>query len=138
MATTIDAVAVTTGTRRVRRSALRLANHAIEESVTRAGVTPNDIGLLLNAGLYRDRVLGEPALAALIQADVGANREDPHAGVHGTFSFDVANGTCGVLTALQIADGFLQAGTVERAVIVASDADPGHHLAPGFPYAPTG
>ncbi len=44
----------------------------------------------------------------------------------------------GVLTALQIADGFLSAGTIRHAVIVASDADPGHGLAPGFPYDPVG
>jgi hypothetical protein len=48
--------------------------------------------------IYRDRNLGEPALAALIQDDISANPEDPHKNAHGTFSFDVANGTCGVLT----------------------------------------
>lgn len=103
-----------------------------------AGIHPDDVDLLLNAGLYRDRNLGEPALAALIQEDVGSHPEDPHAGAHGTFSFDVANGACGVLSALQIADGFLQAGTIGHALIVASDADPGRHMAPGFPFAATG
>jgi 3-oxoacyl-[acyl-carrier-protein] synthase-3 len=96
-------------------------------------VTTGDIGLLLNAGLYRERILGEPALAALLQADVGANPEDPHGAGHGTFSFDVANGACGPLTALHIADGFLRAGTVEHALVVASDVDPGRGLAPTVP-----
>ena len=35
--------------------------------------------LLINAGIYRDRNLGEPALAAMIQQDIGAHPEDPHA-----------------------------------------------------------
>ena len=62
------------------------------------------------------------------------NPGDPHPGGVGTFSFDVANGGCGVLTALQIASGFLESRTIGTAVVVAGDADPGHGLAPGFPY----
>jgi 3-oxoacyl-[acyl-carrier-protein] synthase-3 len=138
MATTIEAVAVASSRWPTRRSARRLADDAIRASVARAGMTAHDIDLLLNAGLYRERILGEPALAAMIQADVGANPEDPHPGGHGTFSFDVANGACGPLTALQIADGFLRAGTVEHALVVASDADPGRGLAPRFPFAACG
>ena len=103
-----------------------------------AAIEPAEVDLLLNAGLFHDRLLAEPALAALIQEDVGANPEDPHGEGHGTFSFDVANGSAGVLNALQIADGFLRAGTIRQAVIVASDADPGHGMAPGFPYDPVG
>jgi 3-oxoacyl-[acyl-carrier-protein] synthase-3 len=138
MATTIEAVAVASGRWPSRRSARRLADDAIRASVARAGVAASDIDLLLNAGLYRDRILGEPALAALIQADVGANPEDPHEGGHGTFSFDVANGACGPLTALQIADGFLRTGTIQHALVVASDADPGRGLAKRFPFAASG
>lgn len=138
MGTTIEGIAVAAGRWPVRRSARRLADRAVRASVARAGVTTLDVDLLLNAGLYRERILGEPALAAMIQADVGANPEDPHAGGHGTFSFDVANGTCGPLTALQIADGFLRAGTIEHALVVASDANPGRRLAPRFPLAASG
>ena len=103
-----------------------------------ASRAPHDIDLLINAGIYRDRNLGEPALAALIQEDIGANPEDPHSGTHGTFSFDVANGACGVLTALQIVDGFLTSKTVDCAMIVASDADPGHGMSEHFPFSPVG
>ncbi|HZD73608.1 MAG TPA: 3-oxoacyl-[acyl-carrier-protein] synthase III C-terminal domain-containing protein [Actinomycetota bacterium] len=138
MGTTIDGIAVAAGRWPLRGGARRLADLAVRASVTRAGVSTRDIDLLLNAGLYRERILGEPALAAMIQADVGANPEDPHDGAHGTFSFDVANGACGPLTALQIADGFLRAGTIERALVVASDANPGRGLAPGFPFASSG
>ncbi len=115
-----------------------LADKAIQASVARAGMTARDIDLLLNTGLYRERILGEPALAALIQEDIGANPEDPHDGAHGTFSFDVCNGACGTLTALHIADGFLRAGTIRHALVVASDADPGRGLAPLFPFAASG
>jgi 3-oxoacyl-[acyl-carrier-protein] synthase-3 len=43
-----------------------------------------------------------------------------------------------MLTGILVADGFLRSGTIRHALVIASDADPGHRLAPGFPYAPTG
>jgi 3-oxoacyl-[acyl-carrier-protein] synthase-3 len=137
VATTIDSVAVVAGNV-VHHSAERLADDAVRDALAAALIEPADVDLLLNTGLFHDRMLGEPALAALIQEDVGANPEDPHGEGHGTFSFDVANGSAGVLSALQIADGFLRAGTIRHAVIVASDANPGHGMAPGFPYDPVG
>ena len=121
-----------------RHGALRLAVTAARTSLHEAGLASSELDLLVNAGLYRDRILGEPALAALIQQDIGANPEDPHANAHGTFSFDVANGAGGVLTALQVSDGFLRSGTIRRALVVASDANPGHGMAETFPFAAVG
>jgi 3-oxoacyl-[acyl-carrier-protein] synthase III len=136
--TTIESVATVTGSRWRRPSAHALADTAARRALDRAGLPATDIDLLVNAGIYHDRNLGEPALAALIQEDVGANPEDPHPAGHGTFSFDVANGSAGMLTGLQVADGFLRAGTIRHALIVASDARPGRRLAPGFPFGATG
>lgn len=138
MSTTIDGLTLITGGWRSHGSALRLAVAAGRHALQRAGERPQDVDLLVNAGLFHDRNLGEPALAPLIQDDMGVNPDDPHPGAKGTFSFDVANGGCGVLTALQIADGFLRSKTITTALLVASDADPGHGLAPDFPFAPAG
>lgn len=138
MGTVIDRLHVSRGTWRNRHSALRLAVSAAKGCLKGAGTSPRDLDLLINAGIYRDRNLGEPALAAIIQEDIGANPEDPHSDAHGTFSFDIANGACGVLTALQIADGFLRSQTISRALIVASDADPGRGASERFPYSPAG
>jgi 3-oxoacyl-[acyl-carrier-protein] synthase-3 len=132
----LESVASVTGGWRHGRSARRLADAAAEQALQRAGVRAPDVDLLLYAGPYHDGNLGEPALAALVQEDIGANPEDPHEGGHGTFSLDIANGACGMLTGLQVAEGFLAAGTARRARVVAGDADPGRRLAPGFPYAP--
>jgi 3-oxoacyl-[acyl-carrier-protein] synthase-3 len=138
MGTTLDGVTTVLGGWRSRHHALRLATQATTEALAKAGVQPAEVDLLINAGIYRDGNLGEPALAPLIQQDAGVNPEDPHGHAHGTFSFDVANGACGVLTALQVADGFLAAGTAKLALIVTSDARPGRRLAPRFPFAPAG
>lgn len=132
----IESVASVTGGWRHGRSARKLADRAANLALRRAGYAAGDVDLLINAGLFHDRNLGEPALAALIQEDIGANPEDPHEGGHGTFSFDLANGSCGMLTALEVVHGFVTAGTVRRALVVASDADPGQGMAPHFPYVP--
>lgn len=138
MGTVIDALHVARGNWRNRHSALHLAVAAAKGCLLRAGVPPADLDLLINAGIYRDRNLGEPALAAMIQDDIGAHPEDPHDDAHGTFSFDVANGMCGVLTALQIADGFLRSHTASHALVVTSDADPGRSTSERFPFSPVG
>lgn len=138
MGTIIDRVEVTRAGWRNRHSALHLATATATACLQHAGRSADSLDLLVNAGIYRDRNLGEPALAALIQDDIGANPEDPHGSAHGTFSFDVSNGTCGVLTALQIVDGFLASRTIDSALVVASDADPGHGMSEHFPFSPVG
>ncbi len=135
MGTVIERVTLATGGWRNRHSALRLAVTAGRDCLRDAGCAAHDVDLLINAGVYRDRNLGEPALAALIQQDIGANPEEPHAHAHGTFSFDVSNGSCGILTALQIADGFLTSHSIKRALIVAGDANPGHGMSEDFPFS---
>jgi 3-oxoacyl-[acyl-carrier-protein] synthase-3 len=138
MGTVIDRVDLVHPRWRDRHSALHLAVTAANDCLRGAGCGPDELDLVVNAGIYRDRNLGEPALAALIQDDIGANPEDPHAGAHGTFSFDIANGACGVLTALQIVDGFLRTRSIHRALVVASDADPGRGMSENFPFTPAG
>jgi 3-oxoacyl-[acyl-carrier-protein] synthase-3 len=138
MGTVIDQVTLTRAGWRKRHSALHLAVKAAGDCLRRAQRNSDDVDLLINAGIYRDRNLAEPALAALIQQDIGANPEDPHADAHGTFSFDITNGTCGLLSGLQIVDGFLKSRAIDCALVVASDADPGHGMSEHFPFAPVG
>lgn len=138
MGTVIDRVTLAQGGWRNRHSALHLAVSAAKDCLQRAGRDPHDVDLLVNAGIYRDRNIAEPALAAMIQQDIGANPEDPHEDTHGTFSFDISNGTCGVLTALQIVDGFLRSHAIDCALVVASDADPGRGMSEHFPFSAAG
>ncbi len=69
------------------QGALKLADAAIATCLERAGRAAADLDLLVNAGVYRNDNLGEPALAALIQEDVGANTRRWRE-AHGTFSFE--------------------------------------------------
>jgi 3-oxoacyl-[acyl-carrier-protein] synthase-3 len=92
---------------------------------------------LINAGVYHDDNLGEPALAAIIQRDIGATQRTSDHERHGTFSFDVQNGGAGVVTAMYLMNGFL-GSTIELGMVVASDAEPGSPVEPEFPFAAAG
>ena len=127
MGTRIEAACALTrgGPRKV--TARGLADAAARACLAQAGREPGDVDMLINAGIYREDNMGEPALAALIQEDIGASLGQPPIGGHGTFSFDLLNGTCGVITAIQVESGLLDSGVIRLGAIVTSDIDPDHH-----------
>src|SRR5450755_3014038 len=53
-------------------TARRLADTAARTCLARAGKEASDVDMLINAGVYREDSMGEPALATLIQEDIGA------------------------------------------------------------------
>lgn len=117
----------------------RLVDLAAKQCLERADCRPEELDLLVNVGIYKERGLAEPAFAALVQDDIRANpgkalHEPAHG--HGTFSFDLLNGGCGVMSALQVLDGFLSNDVTRSALIVAGDVLPEDER--GFPYASTG
>jgi len=125
MATILEGVASVRGKRRPRpEGALKLSVKAGEAAMERAGRRPEEIGLLVNAGLYRDGNLGEPAMSALIQEDLAISLGDPPVGGAGAFSFDVANGAVGALNAIAAVSGFLETGSIDVGLVVAGDSDP--------------
>lgn len=140
MATRIKAIATAHNHGHVRgRGALHLSDVAARLCLDHGHCDGADLDLLINTGIYRDHNLAEPALASIIQDDLDVNRgHPPRFGHHGTFSFDLANGGCGVVTALQLADGFVGCGTARLALIVTGDADPAPHITRGFPFQPAG
>jgi 3-oxoacyl-[acyl-carrier-protein] synthase-3 len=125
MGTTIEAVGTSRPQRRFGGTgAIKLADEAARSCLQRAGRTAADLDFLINAGVYRDNNIAEPAVASMIQEDIGANPDPPLQGGHGTFSFDVVNGACGVLTGMHILDGFLTSAAIDLGMVVTADADP--------------
>ena len=112
MGTIIEASATATERERsMTLGALELADLAARSCLERADRTAEELDLLINAGVFHDRILSEPAFASLIQEDIGANLGHPAAAGHGTFSFDVYNGACGLLTGIHLIHGMLESGT---------------------------
>ena len=135
MGTIIEAAATATES---SLGAVQLAGAAARFCLKRAGRTPGELGLLINAGAYLDSNISEPAIAALIQEDIGANPERHPGRGPGTFSFDVRNGACGLLTGIYLADGMLASGAVKTGMVVAADADPDPGISEGFGFPAAG
>ncbi|MER7448737.1 hypothetical protein ABTW96_00450 [Nocardia beijingensis] len=119
-------------------SYLELATRAALACVQRSEVGLHEIGMLVNAGVFRDSNISEPAVSALIQKRIGLGLTYA-AGRVPVLSFDLMHGACGLLHAIATADTFLATGTVRYALLVAGDAHPSteRHVA-DFPYSASG
>jgi len=138
MGARIEAAAALTSQGWRKPTARRLADAAARACLAHAGKEPGDVDMLINAGVYREDNMGEPALAALIQEDIGANLGQPPVGGQGTFSFDLINGTCGVISAIQLESGLLRSGVIRLGAIVTSDVDPELKDPGTAPFRPAG
>ncbi|MET9485936.1 hypothetical protein [Nocardia sp. NPDC006630] len=121
-------------------SIVELSGAAARQSMERAGVRPDQVGVLINAGIFRDSNTVEPAVSALIQKAAGIGldyvKEDPR-----SFSFDLMNAGVGVLNAVQVAQSILATGSAEHVLIVSGDTHPSMKRGAGddeFPYATSG
>ncbi|MBF6302218.1 hypothetical protein IU459_32455 [Nocardia amamiensis] len=104
-------------------SYFELAARAARTCVERSDVGLDEIGMLINAGVFRDSNISEPAVAALIQKRIGLGLAY-ESGRAPTFSFDLMQGATGLLHAIVAAESFLATGAVEYALLVAGDAHP--------------
>jgi 3-oxoacyl-[acyl-carrier-protein] synthase III len=120
------------------RGSIAHAVAAARDCIAAAGVAPAEIDILINVGVHRDQNMAEPAMSALIQKELGISLDYAKQGFHPAFSFDLMNGACGVLNAVQVASSLLAIGKARRALIVASDAHPGGIDDDAFPYATVG
>jgi len=81
---------------------------------------PADVGVLVSAGVYRDGHVAEPAIAAYIQHRLGINIEFRG---RPTLSFDLLNGGCGMLNAVQVVGAMVQSGQADAGMVVAGEAN---------------
>ncbi|MEV7187787.1 hypothetical protein [Kitasatospora sp. NPDC093102] len=141
MSTVITAAASATPLPGETTASVRLAGAAARDCLTRAGLSPDAIGTLINVGVYREQNTTEPAMAALVQKEAGINLDHllaPDAAP--AFSFDLMNGACGLLNAVQAAGALLSTGSTDRVLVTAADTHPGGRAAddPAYPYADLG
>jgi 3-oxoacyl-[acyl-carrier-protein] synthase-3 len=119
------------------KSSVAHAGRASRDCIQAAGISPSEVGVLINVGVYRDANMAEPAMAAMIQKEAGINPDYMRGGLAST-SFDLMNGACGALNAVQVAGALLATGTTKHVLIVSSDAHPSNKPVAGFPYATMG
>ncbi|MFE7719451.1 hypothetical protein ACFU44_10445 [Nocardia rhizosphaerihabitans] len=116
------------------------SGRAARQCLERAGIRPDQVGVLINTGIFRDSNTVEPAVSALIQKAAGIGldytRDDAR-----TFSFDLMNGAVGVLDAVRVAGSVLATGSTGHVLIVAGDTHPSLNRGTAdaeFPYATAG
>lgn len=119
-------------------SYFELAARAGRACLERAEVPPDRVGLVVNAGVFRDSNISEPAVAALIQKKLGVGLEYITGRIP-AFSFDLMNGATGFVHALMVTQTFLGPGGFEYALIVAGDTHPSTERGVAdFPYGTGG
>lgn len=133
MGSKIDAVGLSTPGF-FRRGSIDMEVRAAKDCLKSAQLDPNMLGVLVNTGIYRDRNIGEPAIATFIQRDIGAN--EIFTGDRSTLSFDLTNGGCGMLTGAMVVDGFLQSGMIDYGMVVTADVDPVPGESYGYNFTP--
>ena len=117
-------------------NSIRLSTRAARQCLDDSGIDPCDLGLLINTGIYRYKNTGEPAIAALIQKKIGANttlNNNPGKS-RNTFSFDLNNGGCGLLTGIEIVHGLINNGEISYGMVVTGDSEPFRGLSEQFAF----
>ena len=87
-----------------------LAEQASRQALDQAGITPNDLDVIIVSTTSPDMIF--PSTACLLQARLG---------VAGVPAFDCSASCSGFLYGLSMADCFLRAGQFQRCLVVASE-----------------
>ena len=134
MGTVIRATGLSTAS--TTGSSIHHAASAAHKCLQTASVHPDDVQILINVGVYRDKNMVEPAMSALIQKELGMHLDFMQSGQKRPgFSFDLMNGACGALNAIQVADACLRSEQNQYVLVVSGDAHPSGQSPDDFPYA---
>lgn len=120
------------------QSSIAHAAIAAKACIERAGIRAEQIDFMINVGVYRDANMVEPSMASLIQQEIGLSLDFVKYDTKAAFSFDLMNGACGMLNAIQVSRAYIELGDAEHILIVSSDAHPSNKEVESFPYATVG
>ena len=115
--TTDDWITSRTGIkeRRILAEGERISDHCVKaakEALDRAGASPDDLDLIINATFTADYVL--PSGACLIQDKLGVTRDVP--------AFDLAAACSGFVYGLETASHFIASGNYKKILVIGADA----------------
>jgi len=98
------------------QGSLELAVQAGKKAISRAGIEPDSLGLIINASVSKmnaalDQHLS-PSLATLVASELGAKNAQ---------TFDVSNACAGMVTALMIAESRIKSGKIDYAMVISGE-----------------
>lgn len=107
-----------------------------EQCLRRAGSGIDEVEMLINTAVYNEKHLSEPALAALIQDTLEKGNGDGCTAhdARKLCSFDLHSGGGGLLTAIQVMDGFIRSGEIKTGLVTAGDVRPATGETLFYPY----
>ena len=118
-----------------RWTSLKHATVAGDRCMADSRYRREDVEVLINAGLYRDKHYAEPAFAVYIQDALGINVEFRG---RQTLSFDLQNGGTGLLSALHVLHTMMQSGEIRCGMAVASEVNADKKPLPEAQIIPSG
>ena len=118
------------------RGVLWLAKKAARICLRDSGIDPSKLEMVIFAGMYRDKHIGEPSIASLLQKGIGVN-PNLHPLEGRTFSFDVNTGGCGILNAIQLMDGFITSGRISKSMVITGDSEPFKGFSESYNFQPS-
>ena len=123
------------GPRWRRRGSLWHAQKAGKECLARSAYRPSDVEVLINTGVNRDGHTCEPAIATYVLKALGINTDFRGSR---TLGFDLLNGGCGMLNAVQVLATLMQSGQARVGMVVSSEANSDRDPDPAYRYPPSG
>ena len=98
------------------QGSLELSVQAGKKAISRAGIEPDSLGLIINASVSKmnaalDQHLS-PSLATLVASELGAKNAQ---------TFDVSNACAGMVTALMIAESRIKSGKIDYAMVISGE-----------------
>jgi 3-oxoacyl-[acyl-carrier-protein] synthase III len=103
------------------RTVLELAQNAAESCLERSGYTREEIELIIYTGVYRDALLSEPAMAALLAGALRINHDVRAPYERKTLALDLSSGAVGFLKACLVAARMIRSGRFRNALILTAE-----------------
>ncbi|MCJ8328715.1 MAG: hypothetical protein MJH11_01840 [Lentisphaeria bacterium] len=106
-----------------KADSLVLATNAVKNALGETDVDLSEYDLMINAGVYRNNYLAEPAVATMVAGNIKLNSDVEDWQKSKTFAFDIINGACGFLYTCFTAESMLKSGKFNKAICVTSEIE---------------
>lgn len=103
-----------------RSSVVEMAAAVARDCLAQAAVAMSEVEVLIYCGVYRERLLSEPAVAALVLGELGIDHSEP-SDRRSRLAFDIADGAIGFLKACHCAAQLIDARRARRALVVSAE-----------------
>ncbi len=119
----IESVGVLPDVETVPRDSVSMLTAAARSCLGRSQYDARDVQLMINAGVYRNEFMCEPAIASIVAGNLVP--EDGHdcPESRGTLAFDLTNGSLGALEACFVASHMIASGEYRTALVMASEIE---------------